>query len=339
MTQALNFTTKAIADLSELAVRPAVEPVDRQGIRFILDLLQRAQVFVLPDNGALLDRGRPRPEVPGLLFRPPFPVVALEYVSVAQFERDPVYEATTSSKRISLAWAWDGKMPDGTTQTIGPSPDEGVAIASIAYMDDLGSWMPPPVVALVPYDCAYQAAKPGPFRDAMLATGRLSKRQAEQSGVEIRGLLPILPTAMAMTVQQHGPRTALEHFSADLMDEANAYLDLCIALACTNVHTQKHEIGDKLNRARIRAGKPELRDFHTLLIGGANGPGAPHDAIDAAKRAHLRRGHVRRLGPDRVTWVNSCMVRGQRPGFAHKNYAVAGPADHADPEPPKESER
>jgi len=33
--------------------------------------------------------------------------------------------------------------------------------------------------------------------------------------------------------------------------------------------------------------------------------------------------NIRRLGPERVTWVNSCMVRGSKPGFVKKHYALS----------------
>lgn len=327
MTDALNFTTKALLDLAELEVHPSIGPADREGIAFIADLLNRAEVFVLPDAGTLLDRDRPRPQVPPIMFNPPFPVVALEYRAVETGRRDAVYEATTSSRRIALAWLFDGMFPGGVRYPDAPEPGSGVVIASICYFDDLKRWVPVAGAVMVPFDTIYAKAEPSNYRTAMLKNGRINRTQFNAEALQMGGLMALMPEWLGRTVQGHGWQTAMEMLSADLMDEVNAYLDMAIALACTNVSSVRCPQPDKLNKARMKSGKPPLKDFHVLNIAGEKPLGANGGSAGASRRTHLRRGHVRRLSSERVTWVNSCIVTGNKTGFADKNYAVKGCRD------------
>lgn len=327
MTEALNFTTKALADLAELELQSTLGPADREGVAFIADLLGKAEVFVLPDAGTLLDRDRPRPQVPPIMFHPPFPVVALEYRAVEIGQRDNFYEATTSSRRIALAWLFDGKFPGGKTFPDAPAPGSGVVIASICYFDELRSWVPVAGATLVPFDAIYAKATPSAYRDAMLKNGRINRAQFDADALQMEGVVALMPEWLGRTVRQYGWQTTMEMMSADLMDEVNAYLDMCIALACTNVSTVRCRQPEKLNRARIKSGKVPLKDFHMLNLAGETPLGAGAGTGVASRRSHLRRGHVRRLGPERVTWVNSCIVTGGKAGFADKRYAVKGGRD------------
>jgi hypothetical protein len=326
MTQPLNYTTKAITDLGRLvAGNPALGPQDREGVLFLQRKLRQAEVFVLPDSGELLDRSKPRPQVPGAMFHPPFPVVALEYRSAIRNSSDPVFQVATASKRIALAWEWDGVMPGGDTSRQGPKPGEGVCIASISFMDEIGSWFPMIGAIMVPFDCKY-ASQDFPLTEAQkafIASGRITEKQAHAEKIEVRAVLPILPGPFARCAEQFGMSHAMDVLQADLMDEVNAYLDLCLALGCNNVGRELHAQPARLNKARIKSGKPPLKDFHVLTLAGDHGQGGAFAGVNGSGvRSHLRRGHIRRLGPDRVTWVNSCMVRGSRPGFASKHYAA-----------------
>ncbi len=324
MTQPLNYTTKAIADLAKLAQSPVLKPGDRAGILFIQRKLQQAEVFVLPDSGVLIDRTKPRPQVPGSVFRPSFPVVALEYRSTSADYSDPVFQVADSSKRIALAWEWDGETPGGKVGQDSPAVGEGVVIASISYMDDAGFWVPVMGAIMIPYDSDYQrqTGDLSPAQQALLASGRITEKQAYSEKLEARGVMAIMPSAISLCARQGGFPHAMDVMQADLMDEVNAYLDLSMALACANVNAERHAQPDKLNRSRIRSGKAPLKDFHVLQIAGHEHGGFSIGEVGGV-RSHLRRGHIRRLGPERLTWVNACMVRGSRPGFVDKHYAVA----------------
>lgn len=324
MTDALNFSRQAIADLTRFADSPGFSQHDREGILFLVDLLDRAEVFVLPDKGELLDRSKPRPEIPGQLYKPAFPVVALEYRAVETgFENHPIYEANNASKRIALAWEWDGVMPGGGIDPKGPKPGQGVVIASIPYYDSVGQWVPVAAAFLLPFDGEYRPPDPESVAAAFVASGRITAKQAAAPQLEVGGVLPIMPTVLDALRRNHGWEETQRLISADLMDELNAYADLCHALACNNVHAERRGVDPRVNRSRRRMGRPELKDFHVLQIGGG-GDSSGFDAAQGGVRSHLRRGHIRRLGPDRITWVNATMVRGSRVGFVDKVYAPKG---------------
>ncbi|WP_159981883.1 MULTISPECIES: hypothetical protein [unclassified Novosphingobium] len=328
MTQALNYTVKALDDLMALRDAATTAPADKAGVDFIIGKLRQAEVFLMPDYGMLLDRSKPRPEVPGQLYRPPFPIVALEYQSAdPSWAASSAFDAAPSSKRIALAWEWDGSLPVGMTTPPEMEVGQGVFVASVSYYDALGCWVPTGTAALIPYEAAYAIPKPSAYRSEMVKAGRVPAAVANAASMVIDEMMMILPVSMARLVQMNGPEMAVQMFSADLMDEVNAYCDLAIALQCTNVSSERHPQPEKLNRSRAKAGKPALKAFHVLKIAGqGDGGGTPFGGRASGLRSHLRRGHVRRLAPDRITWVNACMVRGSRPGFADKHYTLPGAA-------------
>lgn len=325
MIQPLHFTTRAIEGLTGFAETGA--PLAREGFRYLAGKLRQAQVFQLADHGELLDRSKPRPEMPGLVFQPPFPVVALEYQSPAETaRRTPNYTEAPSSRRIAVAWKWTDDLPAALRRWSPPILGEGTVVASVSYFDEHKMWMPVAAAAFLPIDGSWFERTPadGSFVSAMIESGQIAPAVAKARTYEM-SLIPLLPEALAEFASHLGSEGMLDHIAADLMDEVNAYTDLCYALACRNVGIEKHDAPARLNKARIKAGKLPFADFHTLSLttqqdGTALGAGG-----HAGPRPHLRRGHIRHLrhlGPDRITWVNAAMVRGRGQGFVHKNYSV-----------------
>ena len=319
MTQALNFTPKAIADLlnHDVAHNPGVAA----GFRYLADKLRQAQVFVVGEHGQLLDRSKPRPEVPCSMLRPPFPVVALEYTAATNEWDMGAYTAVRSSKRIALAWDWSDDLPAILRPWAPRNLGEGVVVASISFFDQHGFWMPIGAASHIAYDQPWEAIVDSPFRQAMIESGRMARKVMAQGKTLPSRAIGLMPEAIAHAVQsQGGVETVMDALAADVMDEANAYCDLSMALACKNVVTRHRPAPAALNRQRIKRGKLPLTGFHVLeLRDGGDMPGAGGGERDGP-RSHLRRGHIRRLGPERITWVNSAIVRGR--GFVDKVYAL-----------------
>lgn len=321
MTQPLNYTPKAI---EELLAYPCVgAPATVIGNRYIADKLREAQVFVLADHGQLLDRGKPRPQVPEQVFRPPFPVVALEYTAAPYEWTGSMYDQAPSSKRIALAWDWSDDLPPELRSWLPPALGPGVVVASVCFHDTSGSWIVVPAAMHIPYEGAWTAvAPPSAFRDAMIAEGRMQRSAATEPTLEGSAIVLSPETVVGITLEVGGIKATTDLLIADTMDEVNAYLDLCIALACKNVSTREHAAPASLNRQRLKRGKLPLKGFHVLELAGGQMPGA-HGARGgsaSSARSHLRRGHIRRLDERRVTWVNSTIVRGR--GFIDKVYAA-----------------
>lgn len=100
-----------------------------------------------------------------------------------------------------------------------------------------------------------------------------------------------------------------------------------VALSCTNVRSVDNTPPTALNKKRQKAGKPPLFTYKTLhILSGERGASHDQRADDTeAKRSprlHFRRGHVRRIGDGRITWVQQCMVGNRRRGVVEKAYAL-----------------
>lgn len=100
-----------------------------------------------------------------------------------------------------------------------------------------------------------------------------------------------------------------------------------LALSCTNVRSVDNSPPPALNKKRKKAGKLPLFTYKTLHIlsgerGSSHDPRADDAEAKRSPRLHFRRGHVRRIGGGRITWVQQCMVGNARLGMIEKAYAL-----------------
>lgn len=324
MTQALNYSSKAVDQLAGAGNR--LWPVTTAAIAYVRDKLIAAEKFILPDGGRLLPPDREKPEVPGLVFRPPFPVVALEYEMRTGHPGDgSIYTLSDAPRRIALAWDWQDDFPPLMQSAYCANLGPGVMVMEISYRSEMQAWFPGLACLHLAYDDAWQElVEVSPFVQAMVDRGQASARQiAPGQRAYPHRVVPMMLEAVLSKIKTAGSiDRAIDMIRSDTNDELIAYLDLCYALACKNVSTVRHGVSAKLNRSRARAGKAPLFDHHTLVLSDHDGGGVTPFATDrASARAHLRRGHIRRLHGGRVTWVNQTMVTG-RGGFASKDYRV-----------------
>lgn len=325
MTQALNFTPKAIEALRSHPLPDA--PISRAAMRWIAAKLEQAQVFILPDCGQILDRDKPHPEVPGIMFRPSFPVVACEYLAQNSDRATDFYTQEKSSRRIALAWDWQNDLPPplnsiANFDILGP----GVAVMSVFYVDKTKMWVCNSGAIHLPYEGEWldpATSAPSAFREAMIRSGQMKSAVAKAKALE-GAYIPLMVEAIGMARSKLGSMDAVIDLArADANDELNAYIDLSFALACRNVIAERVKAPEILNRERRRKKRPELKDFHILKLAGeqamfASGQPGGHRT---GPRPHLRRGHIRRLDETRITWVNQTMVHGQG-AFLDKAYAL-----------------
>jgi hypothetical protein len=320
-----NYCSKAIEQFAA-GGNPAM-PISAAAIGYIRAKLIHAEKFILPDGGRLLPSDRAKPEVPGLIFRPPFPVVALEYQmdSASTWDDGSIYTASSAPKRIALAWDWQDDFPPRmrtpATSMLGP----GVMLMEISWRAEICQWIPGLAALHIGYDDEWTKVEAlPPFMAAMVERGQVKPHLAAVGRLAFpHSMVPMLTEAVFHKAQVAGSwEAAVDLIRADTNDELIAYIDLCYALACKNVATERFPAPDKLNRARIKAGKMPLFDHHVLMLNGAQGEaGSADHGVRNGPRSHLRRGHIRRLGVERITWVNQTMVRGSG-GFVDKTYAV-----------------
>jgi hypothetical protein len=328
MIHPLNYTPKVI-EAFERYQAPAA-PLSRIMFGYLAAKLRQAQVFLLPDHGELLERDKPRPEMAGLVFKPPYPVTVLEYAAPPGRAMTPGMDLPCP-KRVVLAWEWTDDAPPELRGWIPPDLGPGVVVASIVYTGNSGTWIPVAAAAHFAYDDVWVPASGlavGPLRQAMIDTHRVKPSILAANTYHTRPFA-LLPEALLGMWQAAGQDGSTDMLAADLMDELNAYADFSFALACRNVTVESHPAPSRLNAARTRAGKIPLFDHHVLKLSGEDGRRGPAVGVGegSSPRPHLRRGHIRHLrhlGPDRITWVNAAMVRGRSAdaGFADKDYAV-----------------
>ena len=121
----------------------------------------------------------------------------------------------------------------------------------------------------------------------------------------------------------HAPRNY-----ADEVATATSVVEMVLVLlSCTNVRSVDNVPPAALNRKRTKTGKPPLFTYKTLhvIAGERNAPSSQREQDDEARRSprlHFRRGHVRRIGSNRITWVQQCMVGNKELGQVENAYAL-----------------
>ena len=310
----LNYSTKA-ADQFERGGNPTM-PITAAAIRYIADKLRTAEKFLMPEGGRLLPSNKEKPEVPGLVFRPPFPVVALEY-AMRPTDADQaitVYTSSCAPKRIALAWDWQNDFPSCMRSPLIDALGPGVCVMEISWRSEANVWMPGLACLHIPYEGAWVATDDRPpFIQAMLDSGKIPPQLVRPGrNAYPHSIVPMMVEAIAVKAErQRSLSSALDLIRSDTQDELVSYIDLCYALACKNVKLDKLAAPEKLNRARAKSSRPPLADYHVLVLDGAENGQAFGAGDRSGPRPHLRRGHIRRLNSARITWVNSAMVRGK----------------------------
>lgn len=101
------------------------------------------------------------------------------------------------------------------------------------------------------------------------------------------------------------------------------YAAVCQLLANNHVTTEDVEPDAKENRMRRIRGKGPLYSYKTLIIGAPKKrQGRGGTGTHASPRSHLRRGFYRTSPKGVRHWVKATMVKGETPGFVHKDYQI-----------------
>lgn len=285
-------------------------PQSLANYHWLAAMTRQAQHFILPDGAKLVGLSD-MPDYLPLLLRPPFPVTVIEY---AVTNND--VEGARSSRRIVVAVSSEAnQLPPFPMILDGDPPTApGVFIYSVCYVDDVRLWSPMTAFSFIPYDT--EVRKGGLLAKEVLANLSLTQEQANK-----QNQLPMRACCLAPELLNEIGGEHIGHMLADTQYELFAYFQMAMALGCSNVGTEVIPASEKLNRARSKSSKRALHNYHVLTIPGgstSDGKGGAGTPV----RSHLRRGHIRRLSGDRITWVNATMVKGGSRGFVTKDYAV-----------------
>ena len=336
-TNAKHYTAHAIESIRKHAAT-LVKNGDKSSaadLLRIVEWLEQAVVFALPDGGRLLDNMKPLSVNDTDILRLPYPVVALEY-HIGDVERGDtlgsVKQTIDAPRRIALCIDFSADQAKQVCPVLAAKSDfadsvghdGGILVIGIweANIEHLEGWFPAAVGAVI---SRKQDAMAKPTIPAGLGIDESDVTSVTENPVAF-SMEPIVPLISGVAMMQLGREKAMAEAYADLIDELNAASSFIQAMACTNIVSEKVPATPKLNKKRIKNGKIPYSDYHVLKIrlSGSkteNNSGADHDR--RTPREHLRRGHIRRLSNGRRTWVNPCIVAAGSEGKAHKSYRVA----------------
>jgi hypothetical protein len=101
------------------------------------------------------------------------------------------------------------------------------------------------------------------------------------------------------------------------------YFGVCQILAYHDVETTDVLADAKEARSRRIRGKAPLFTYKTLTIGARKArPAGKGGGTHASPRSHLRRGFYRTSKHGVRHWVQATVVKGDTPGFIHKDYRI-----------------
>lgn len=246
---------------------------------------ERATFFVLPPGGELTDRRMKT--LDGSLLRPPYECVVLEYVALP----GPIGPGEVDCpKRIVIAMDMGDK----------------VHILPCVYSAKEERWVPHIYVGAINL-----------LDDNILYMRDNATHVKVKYDACLDEMFKTLCMAWGGNMHEY-----VERIAADLRDEVNAYIDFCYALHTHQIAYEDIEPDKAKNKMRRARGKAPLFTYKVLTIGKKKRKSAHLGGTHASPRSHLRRGHYRTSKSGKRYWVQPCMVKGETPGFVHKDYKV-----------------
>lgn len=330
--KSLHYSTHALEQFSR-----SIHSIkkDMPGIRGafvkVVSLLQESVKFILPNHAELIDMEDLR-QVHVDMARLPFPVVALEAPWIhPDGGGGDKSGGVRSSKRIALCMTLTAELAERIPGLVDFLQEEhGGAVVIPLYWDDGESkWTMPMGGVFVPYQNEVSAYVPG---EASMGARLIMDRYVE-AGVPVHKLrqfrvaaFVLLPEMFDHMVMKRSPVEVYAQIAADAQDEVAMLFQTGVMLNCANVTVPEIAAPTLLNRKRIAKGKQPFFSYRILQVEGPRSASSSSSGggYHAAPRAHLRRGHIRRL-EERTVWVRPTMVNpgaGSAVGRVEKDYAI-----------------
>lgn len=332
---ALNYTTHAIEDLTAPLVNLKRNgfPRSARNLESLTKLMGEAVKFILPEHGELIAL-ETLDEAFSEFIKLPFDAVCLEapYSPAAHttpvYDKDDNFKEHPSTRRISVAWTQ--VMRDRYPALCPFEERVGFYVASV-YYDDLDKlWVACPLLNFIPNN---------PKMERLAELPHAGYQEKEYSFLLERGavrasstsyechtevLLPELIEAMAH--EMDSVEDAVVRFSLDMRDETATTLGFCLTVNASNVGKQRIEPPAKLNKKRFSSGRVPFFESWVLDLTkrpvGARADSELEPGLRESPRLHLRRGHIRRLGADRIAYVRATSVGSLHQGEISKTYRL-----------------
>jgi hypothetical protein len=290
MVQPRNFFTEYLEALPKL--KKLIHPADYLLAEKTASMFRSQGVmFALPPGGELTDR-TPK-TAKGTSLRPPYEYVVLEYESTGE----PVKEGESDCpKRIVLAC----------------DVGDRVVLMPCIYNGTTDQWVPH----------IYMATLDLTDNNTLYVEDGELKVMAKYS----KCLPKLFDANFEMWLGTK--ESFVAQVAKDLRDEINTYVDFCCAIHRHEVVVDDVCPDTASNRMRRARGKVPLFTYKVLTVGKKKRRSEHQGGTHASPRSHLRRGYYRMSRNGVRHWVKPCMVKGETPGFVHKDYRVEKEQTH-----------
>jgi hypothetical protein len=296
------------------AIKPKIERYfanldERQKCKYMEQVTEVAQKFLLPDNGLYFDDR----DVDNYVgdFHLPFRHVACE------FSCDDSYGEVDKIIVVAGEMSVDSRNGDAMTaiSTVdGRDFDhQGQKVAAIfvwmhASGAGLADWIPIPMMAVLEYSPIGTLRGQGKFDPHYHMWG---KGWAEAI---IKGT-------------KADPTLVRQLMASCLQDGILVLLQMCSVLNCSNVRHEEIREPKFINMKRAAKGKPKLDAYRILTVDDGEKVRHEGERSDAGwtgvhRRQHVRRGHIRRYQTGRCIWINQMVVGRAEFGKLDKDYKL-----------------
>jgi hypothetical protein len=310
-------------------------PGIRNAFMGVVSLLQESVKFILPNQADLIDMEDLR-QIHVDMARLPFPVVALEAPWVHPDGGGDKSGGVRSSRRIALCMTLTEELTEQIPELVEFLREEhgGAVVIPLFWDDGDGQWIMPMGGVFVPYQNEVSAYVPG---EASVGARLILERYVE-AGVPVHKLrqfrvaaFVLLPEMFEHMLTTRSLAEVYAQIAADTQDEVAMLFQTGVMLNCANVTVPEIAAPKMLNKKRLAKGKQPFFSYRVLQIEAPRGAksSVAGSGNQAAPRAHLRRGHIRRLEA-RTVWVRPAMVNlgaGAALGAVEKDYAITSAPD------------
>lgn len=331
----MNFCTKALEFLSEFGQRAREARLlnDAARIQSLCEMITVSPKFLLPAGNRLSIK------VTGHdfeFFRPPFPVTIFEYpIDTTAYTEDlrakdgSIWDTEWSRKRLAIVIDFqDEKVRTAVHAATVSVPGKGIMVSTVYEIRSPKNgqleWLPSTGAAFVPFDLTDEE------KDLVTVNWNF-----KDSKFFVKLFYNLPDTANLMRKSEPFPGATIKSMETDLVEDVAIVLKALACLSAKNTKTIEVPAEAKLNKKRLKNGKPAMFDYKVLDIfvtpnsvrGGQVGPDLLRKHLDAwlstssNARLHTVRGHFKRRASGIFWWSN--FVRGSKNlGEVKKDYSI-----------------
>lgn len=326
--QILNYSAHAIDEF--LALIPTIKKVMPgiiKGHESVVRNLRASVKFLLPNGCELIDISDLK-QVHIDMARLPYDIVALEAPWILGDGAGGDKGIERASKRIALCMRMTSDIACSFPDTARFLDEEcgGVCVLPVFWSDAQSAWKISMGGVFVPYEnevSAYtpsEVSEPTRLANQPLIEAGLASKKIRQFKVAPFVVLQEMFDAYA---SKAGKTEILAQIVANSRDEVSMLLQTGCVLNCSNVEAETLKVAESLNKKRKQKGKEPFFVYRVLQVRESQtSVSVSKNGTHASPRAHLRRGHIRRV-QEKTIWVKPALINaGSKTGTVEKIYRI-----------------